>query len=65
MMCHICHLGLIIILESSVGQGKVYCCGGVGLGETARNSYSLSSSYNNAMRHHSYAIYPVALSLSE
>ncbi len=47
-------------LESSVGQGKVYGCGGAGLGVTARNGHSLSSSYNNAMRHHSYAIYPVA-----
>jgi len=50
-------------LGSLVEQGKVYGCGGAGLGVTARNGHSLSSSYNNAMRHHSYAIYPVVLSL--
>ena len=55
-------LWFCFILESSVGQGKVYGCGGAGLGVAARNGHSLSSSYNNAMRHHGYAICPVALS---
>ena len=67
-------------LKSLVEQGKV-CCGGVGQGITAQNGYSstyalamfyygtsmylISSSYNEAIRHHSGAIYPVALLLVE
>ncbi len=50
-------------LESSVGQGKVCCCGGVWLDVIAQNGYSLLRDYNNAIRHHSGAIYSVVHSL--
>jgi len=55
-----------MILESSVEQGKVCCCGGLWLGVTAWNGIlcgmvqRLSSSYNNSIRHHSGKIHPVA-----
>ncbi len=43
-------------LNSSVGQGIVFFCVGVGQGVTARNGHSLSSSYNAAIRRHRSAI---------